>query len=303
MEDKNINIVHQFLNREIDLDELKKRLSEEDFDYWKSTLLLVDEIPESSFNTDKEFGLLLEKRKSKRPQPLRFKMAIAASFLIFSSLFIFNYFNSKPEFTSYTYQSDLKENIITLPDNSKVWLNKGSTISYNASDWATNRKIQLEGEAYFDVEKGQKFTVQSKLGSVTVLGTTFTVSTQKDVFSVVCYTGKVGVKSATNQVILKAKEAYSSQTNQVTQITANLPIFVRKWILYEKTPITEVIIELEQKKQVKIALHLDKEYLFTGGYSFDMTTEEIVGLISQSLGVSYKKIDTNHYEINATPTH
>lgn len=302
MEDRNIAIVHQFLNREIDLDELKQRLSEEDFNYWKSTLQLVDELPKPTFNAEQEFALLLEKKKSKRQNPWRYKLAIAAVFLIFSSLFVVHYFTSEPEFARYSYQNNRKENIIILPDSSKVWLNQGATISYNAADWAKHREIHLEGEAYFDVKKGQRFTVRSKLGTVTVLGTTFTVSDRKEVFSVACYTGKVAVTHAGNEVILKAKEAYSGATNQVSQITTQLPEFVGKWTLYEKTPLTAVIVELEQKKQIKIALQLDKEYLFTGGYSYDMTAEEIVALISQSLGVKYKKIDTNHYEMYSSST-
>jgi ferric-dicitrate binding protein FerR (iron transport regulator) len=302
MEDRNIPIVHQFLNREIDLDELKQRLSEEDFAYWKSTLQLVDELPKPAFHAEQEFALLLEKKKSKRQNPWRFKLAIAAVFLIFSSLLVVNYFTTEPEFATYSYQSDLKENIIILPDSSKVWLNQGATISYNAADWATHREIQLEGEAYFDVKKGQRFTVHSKLGTVTVLGTTFTVSERKAIFSVACYTGKVAVTHAGNEVILKAKQAFSGETNQVSQITTQLPDFVGKWTLYEKTPLIAVVQELEQKKQIKIALQLDKEYLFTGGYSYDMTAEEIVALISQSLGVRYKKIDTNHYEMYSSST-
>lgn len=302
MEDRNIHIVHQFLNREIDLDELKQRLSEEDFAYWKSTLQLVDELPKPTFNAEQEFALLLEKKKSKRQNPWRYKLAIAAVFLIFSSLLVFNYFTTEPEFATYSYQSDVKENIIILPDSSKVWLNKGATISYNAADWASHREIQLEGEAYFDVKKGQRFTVHSKLGTVTVLGTTFTVSDRKTFFSVACYTGKVAVTHAGNEVILNAKEAFSSETNQVSQITTQLPDFVGKWTLYEKTPLTTVIQELERKKQIKIVLQLDKEYLFTGGYSYDMTAEEIVALISQSLGVRYKKMDTNHYEMYSSST-
>lgn len=297
MEDRNITIVHQFLNKEIDLDELKKRLSKEDFDYWESTLSLVDELPKSTFDTDKEFALLLERRDSSLQKPWRFKFAIAAVFLIFSSLLVVNYYNSSPERTTLSYTSDLKENIILLPDSSKVWLNQGSTISYSASEWAENRTIYLKGEAYFDVKKGQRFTVDTKLGSVNVLGTTFTVSSKKDIFSVVCYTGKVAVNYTDKQVILNAKEAYSSEFDRVTKINNGLPDFVNKWTLYEKTPLTNVIKELEREKQVTISLQLDKVYLFTGGYSNTMTTEEILALISKTLGVRYNKIDHNHYEI------
>jgi ferric-dicitrate binding protein FerR (iron transport regulator) len=297
MKDSSIHSIHKFLNREIDLDELKKQLSKEEFDEWQATLTSVDDLPKAAFKPEKEFELLKSKRPVKQQKPWRYKIAIAAVFLIFTSLLTFNYFSSKADIVKLSYSSALKENVITLPDSSKVWLNKGATISYNASEWATNRELQLEGEAYFEVKRGQKFTVNSSLGSVNVLGTTFSVATFKDVFLVTCYTGKVAVNHQSSRVILEAKDAFSSQNNQVSKVNTTLPTFMRKWSMFEKTPLAKVIQSIEEMKQVTIELKLDKTYLFSGGYSSDMVTEDIVKLISQSLGVSYRKINENRYEI------
>ena len=155
----------------------------------------------------------------------------------------------------------------------------------------------MEGEAYFEVKKGQKFTVNSKLGSVNVLGTTFSVATGKDVFLVTCYTGKVAVNHQSSRLILKAKDSFSSHNNQVSQVNTALPTFMRQWSMFEKTPLAEVVKSIEKMKQVTIDVKLDESYLFSGGYSSDMVTEDIVQLISQSLGLSYRKINDNRYEI------
>jgi ferric-dicitrate binding protein FerR (iron transport regulator) len=67
-----------------------------------------------------------------------------------------------------------KTNII-LPDGTKVWLNAGSTIRYNAAFNQTNRQITLVGEAYFDVVKKLKspFLVITSDVTIKVLGTAF----------------------------------------------------------------------------------------------------------------------------------
>jgi ferric-dicitrate binding protein FerR (iron transport regulator) len=49
----------------------------------------------------------------------------------------------------------------SLPDQSQVLLNAGSQASFKSWDWSSNRAVSLQGEAYFKVAKGQKFTVET----------------------------------------------------------------------------------------------------------------------------------------------
>jgi transmembrane sensor len=67
---------------------------------------------------------------------------------------------------------------ITLPDGTLVWLNVNSKLTYPA-DLGKNpqRKVYLQGEAYFDVAHHQThpFLVQTKKLSIKVLGTAFNV--------------------------------------------------------------------------------------------------------------------------------
>lgn len=67
---------------------------------------------------------------------------------------------------------------VTLPDGTKVWLNAATTIKYPARFPAGERRVEIDGEAYFDVAKSntQPFRViLSDSCSVTVLGTQFNV--------------------------------------------------------------------------------------------------------------------------------
>ncbi|MBN9296709.1 MAG: DUF4974 domain-containing protein [Filimonas sp.] len=64
-----------------------------------------------------------------------------------------------------------------LPDGSTVWLNAGSTISYEADFDGPLREVKLEGEAYFDVKKDKTkpFIVHANGINIKVLGTAFNV--------------------------------------------------------------------------------------------------------------------------------
>lgn len=68
---------------------------------------------------------------------------------------------------------------IILPDGSKVVLNANSKISYQAKFTSAERKVQLVGEAYFDVTKNpdKPFIIEAEKAEIRVLGTSFNVNT------------------------------------------------------------------------------------------------------------------------------
>jgi hypothetical protein len=67
---------------------------------------------------------------------------------------------------------------ITLPDGTKVWLNAGSSLKYPMSFAKNERRVSLEGEAFFEVTKdsARPFKVLSKGQEIEVLGTAFNVN-------------------------------------------------------------------------------------------------------------------------------
>lgn len=71
---------------------------------------------------------------------------------------------------------------VILPDNSSVWLNSASSITYPTSFSGKERLVSLRGEAYFEVTKNKKmpFRVRSGLQTVDVLGTHFNVNAYDD---------------------------------------------------------------------------------------------------------------------------
>lgn len=94
---------------------------------------------------------------------------------------------------------------VELPDGSKVWLNENTSLAYYPS--FTERHVELEGEAFFKVDRQEEhpFTIFSGEATTTVLGTSFNVRAYKEETSVevTVEEGKVAFK----QNIAEAKTA------------------------------------------------------------------------------------------------
>ena len=66
---------------------------------------------------------------------------------------------------------------VAMPDGSDIWLTPGSTLCYDETFHTDERRVHLDGEAYFDVEHDAKhpFDVVTPNLRVRVLGTVFSV--------------------------------------------------------------------------------------------------------------------------------
>ncbi len=96
---------------------------------------------------------------------------------------------------------------LTLADGSLVWLNVASSITYPTAFLGKERKVQITGEAYFEVfhNEASPFTVASNDVDVKVLGTHFNVNAydDEDNLKVTLLEGSVKVSKGSNNGILK----------------------------------------------------------------------------------------------------
>lgn len=74
------------------------------------------------------------------------------------------------------------KSVVSLPDGSQVWINAGSKIIYAADFNKYNRKVVLEGEAFFDIitDKKKPFFVEAYGIKVKATGTRFNVRAYND---------------------------------------------------------------------------------------------------------------------------
>lgn len=164
-----------------------------------------------------------------------------------------------------------------LPDDSEVRLNASSEISYTEFNWKSNRTLNLKGEAFFKVKKGETFTVTSNQGDVTVLGTQFSVNSRVDTYIVQCYEGKVQVQLNQNKTVTLTKgKAIALQKGNLEayDIYEEEPQWLSNESSFYNIHVKEVVAELERQYGIKVTgkEHL-KDVYFSGRFTHENLTQ------------------------------
>lgn len=197
-----------------------------------------------------------------------------------------------------------------LPDKSVVWLNSGSTLRYPVSFRSDNRNVELEGEAYFEVQADKKrpFYVQMTDGlKVYVYGTKFNVTAYNDdpYIETVLEQGKVNV-------LLPGKDEFSMQPGE--RITYNrengdwtrdrVDVYEKvAWkdgkLIFRNATLDEIFKRLSRHFNVDIELNnrYNKEYRYRATFRNE-TLPQIMDYLAQSARMkwqfkeSYQQDDT-----------
>lgn len=180
---------------------------------------------------------------------------------------------------------------ITLPDASQVILNAKSQLSYSPSSWEDNRLINLDGEAFFDVEKGSRFDVKTSKGIISVLGTEFNVRQRGEVLEVTCYEGKVQVSAGDVLQIITVGERVILRDSKLTKnlIKQTYPEWRDDLSRFENTRLDEVFAELERHYDVKIELeNVEETTLFSGAFEHSNLEVALQSITQPLVGVTYE---------------
>jgi ferric-dicitrate binding protein FerR (iron transport regulator) len=180
-----------------------------------------------------------------------------------AAVLIFLVIGLLPQMETFTTENGEITNV-TLPDDSEVTLNAGSQIVYSGNRFNTHRKVQLTGEAYFKVSKGNTFSVVTTEGTIKVLGTTFNVRSRDKKLSVICYTGKVKVSDHFTSVYLTKGEKTAKLPGEILQdaqpTDTNEGLKWRNGLFYfQNTSLKEVLAELSRQYDAVIYLPESEE--------------------------------------------
>lgn len=165
-----------------------------------------------------------------------------------------------------------------LPDGSHVELNADSRLSYKPYWWRMSRHVELGGEAFFDVAKGETFRVQTANGVVRVLGTSFNVFSRGDRFDVVCLTGRVEVSFGGETTVITPEITPSHSATDWMQGRFN----------FTDTPLQEVIEEIERQYDITITTPKEMDYYYTGNFSRTKNPEDVLRIIEKPFGLKLK---------------
>ncbi|APZ45710.1 anti-sigma factor [Polaribacter reichenbachii] len=290
---ENKNDILKWLNRESSEEELLRLQETEDFKTLEKIAHYSSQIEPPKVDVNKALAdlKLRTQTKTKKGKVVTFnfkhlyKYAAAVVVLLTTSYFIF--FNKKANIKTEFAQTKTFQ----LPDNSEVILNSNSEISYGKKNWDENRNLALDGEAFFKVNKGKKFTVNTEIGDVTVLGTQFNVKERTHYFEVKTYEGLVSVAYKDTLVKLP-KGTIFKVVNGVIDTKTTFDIEEKSWLQkesnFKSTPLQIVLEELENQFGYKIETKdVNLDILYSGGF-----THTDVNLALQSvtipLQLSYK---------------
>lgn len=179
---------------------------------------------------------------------------------------------------------------ITLPDQSRVRLESGSSLSYNGILWLFRRNVYLKGDAQFKVTSGESFSVQTALGKVRVLGTEFSVRSSSERLDVECFEGVVEVTTKMGGEILRKGDIIECIPTE--NIFTPRPAYYQ----YSQVPVAQVLERIESLYGVTVLQkERYKEVIFDGVITTQSLTEAL-DVLTMSCDMTYQ-IENNKITI------
>ena len=200
----------------------------------------------------------------------------------------------KPAYTTLT-----GETYFRLPDGSTILLNAGSSLSYSDSFGVNNRKVILDGEAYFDVvhDPAHTFTVHSGSVTTSVLGTSFNVKAYPDQNQIVVTVvqGKVRVSdddrtvatiTPNQQVIV---DMTTHEAEQVIVNTTSELAWKEPYIILDNMPVPSALKLVSDKYNIPIRLESEelKSCRITSVFLNNVTLDDVLMIITRSFNANY----------------
>ncbi|MBE9467878.1 MAG: FecR family protein [Bacteroidetes bacterium] len=198
--------------------------------------------------------------------------------------------------------NELNKKVI-LPDGSSVYLYADSRINFPKEFSKNNRKVQLTGEAFFEIVKNTKkpFIVSAKNARVKVLGTSFSVNANlpNKKVEVFVKTGKVKFYKKNNEqanVILKPGNLGIFSNNEISK-KQNNNINYLSWktndLIFKNNKLEDVISEINKTYNVEILCETSviRNLRMTSTFS-NQPIDNVLEVICSTFDLNYMIKDT-----------
>jgi ferric-dicitrate binding protein FerR (iron transport regulator) len=195
-------------------------------------------------------------------------------------------------------QTTEQPSTVDLPDGSRIYLNRGSSLQYPKRFISRYRKVELTGEAWFEVaeNKQKPFIISADGAEIEVVGTSFNVLTDQQANRVVVSVmeGTVSFYPRENEqqaIILTASEEGIFVADSMSEHPVTNENFI-SWktgiLKFDNTPLEDVIRVLEKHYRVPVCLEgkYSRNRTLTSIYDHQ-SLEEVLGELNLLLGISY----------------
>lgn len=195
-----------------------------------------------------------------------------------------------------------KPRVVRLADGSAVWLKAGSELRYPHRFSQKERRVELQGEAYFEVTKNryQPFVVSGKAVDVKVLGTKFVFSINGNghLATVSLIEGSVEVRDVKRdaRLLLKPRQRVTLNTVTGQQRVENMDTrLAAAWhnnlIPFTNANVKDIAHTLEQLYGVKVNVsdNVDLTQTFSGAVFLAPNIDSVLSLIRSTVPINYHR--------------
>lgn len=279
------------------------KVNNNDIDKVLNKLIASTRSPRGRFTAENSWKLLekqLFARRNRRLLWMRVASAAAVVLLCMAGWLAYEAWRPAPMLMVSTLA---ETRTVVLPDQTKVTLNRYSTLSYPERFKEKRRKVHLQGEAYFEVAKNAKhpFIVKAEAVRVKVLGTHFNVEAYPGDAEVrtTLLEGSVAVslKGENQRLVLAPNESaiYNKEKGTLVQEAApgakNEILWRKGIILFDQLPLHEIARQLSNAFQTDIRIDDPQlqNYRMTGTFDTNEDLTQILDLLKNAGNFNYKK--------------
>ncbi len=191
---------------------------------------------------------------------------------------------------------------LQLSDGTLVFLNSDSKLKFPSIFAGKERRVFLEGEAYFDVAKDAEhpFRVEVKGMEVEALGTHFNINAypEKKAIQTTLAEGKVSVTRGDQKVILSPGEQANCTDKELTVKKVDVREHI-SWkegmFIFNRMPLEEIMLQIRRWYGLTV-IFLDDEikgYTFTGMIDKNLPAAEIFKVIEKVVDARFSVKDKN----------
>ena len=213
-----------------------------------------------------------------------------------------------PDLTVVATSMSEKNRTINLPDGSVITLNRNSELTFPDNFDNDIRKVELRGEAFFDIkaDPSKPFIVDAGNARVKVLGTSFNVITDNEnsETEVFVESGRVMLYNSEGNYNITLEPGYIGTINKFEPASRvnNDPNYM-SWntniLTYDGVRLEQVFYDLKRTHNISIEVTSDSilDHLITTEFR-NNTAEVILQSICTSFNLSFEKKDGIYYLSN-----
>lgn len=187
--------------------------------------------------------------------------------------------------------------LYTLPDSSKVWMQKGSSLRY-AKAFLKDRKVWLKGNSFFEVmrQNGVPFQVYINQGMIEVKGTSFDIhqNQNQQTNEIILFCGKVDFTAENHETIEMQpfqKLTYYIKKDNITKEWLRNIKYKNGSLQFTNLPLKQLIETINSRYNSNIKLegiNLKQQSAFTGKIRLEESLKDVLQKICYSLSLEMK---------------